>query len=230
MPCSASINESTHLSYLSHDFSKYILTALLAFSIKTLVASFSMMLSASSVNFIFLENGLIETTTVIFYSLCIILFVWFHKVKSFTKYWSIVVLLMALALRELDFDKKFTTEGILKSEFLFSADVPMIEKILGGLVLIILIVALIHLIKTQAKPYWHAVWSFKSYAWALGFGFGLMVLAKSVDGIGRKLDTFQLSLTDYSDQLIQRCEEIYELGIPLAFMLSIYLYQRSNSI
>ena len=66
--------------------------------------------------------------------------------------------------------------------------------------------------------------------WALGFGFGLMVLAKSVDGIGRKLDTFQLSLTDYSDQLIQRYEEIYELGIPLAFMLSIYLYQRSNSI
>ena len=50
-----------------------------------------------------------------------------------------MVLVTLFGCRELDFDKAFTTIGILKSRFFVSPDVPLGEKLAGFIVISILI-------------------------------------------------------------------------------------------
>ncbi len=127
-------------------------------------------------------------------------------------------------LRELDFDKKFTTMGILKSKFYFSDTVPIGEKIIGFaivLLLLFLAVALVRLfIQTVRKNKYKARW-----VTGIAFtAFAMLAAAKILDGLPRKLADFGFETTPFAAQLFVAAEEVLELGAPLMVLLGLYAH------
>ena len=128
------------------------------------------------------------------------------------------------ALRELDFDKKFTTMGVLKSKFYFSNVVPIGEKIIGMFVIAILLFLAVNLIrifvqtvqKNRYKITWEAVISLSA--------FGMLGLAKTLDGLPRKLGDFGIETSVFAAQIFIAAEEVLELGAPLMVLLGLYAY------
>ena len=51
----------------------------------------------------------------------------------------LVVLITFFGCRELDFDKRFTAVGVLKSRFYLSTDIPVFEKLIGLIVIALII-------------------------------------------------------------------------------------------
>jgi len=85
-------------------------------------------LDASGRDFWLSEGGVVESLSALGYFVCaalMLLMGGWHYVK---KYHYVFMLVMLFGMRELDFDKRFTTMGIFKSKFYASSDVPMIEK------------------------------------------------------------------------------------------------------
>ena len=85
------------------------------------------------------EGGVIETLSVFGYFLCVLLILLKGKWAYIKKYNYFLILIILFGLRELDFDKRFTTMGILKSKFYLSNSVPVTEKLIGLLVIAILL-------------------------------------------------------------------------------------------
>jgi len=176
--------------------------------------------------FILEENGPLENATVIAYVYCIayMLLQWPRTQLKINFYW--LALLVAFVLRELDFDKRFTSMGILKSRFYLSADVPLLEKAIGALVILSLLAILFWIVKrhilgrslsdilTAAKD------SYVLYPLAL------IVVSKSLDGIGRKLSDMGILISDSAVRLSAFTEEFLEFFIPVTIAYALWLDHR----
>lgn len=216
-------------NFLTHKtLYKYLGIYCLCILVMTLIAILGAYVPKETGNLIFNENGVIESVTVLFYALCLIMMARWYGVESLFNKWYIYILLLALPLRELDFDKKFTTLGILKSKFFFSDLTTMTEKIIAGFVLLTILAAVLFVIKNHTKSFFINVLKLKPAEWAMGFGFGMMIISKTIDGVERKLASFNISISEDSNILVNRCEEIYEIAIPLAFLYAIYLYSDAH--
>ena len=166
------------------------------------------------------EEGLFERVTAITFGIVAVLamIVFFKKRYNLWAYFS---MLMALAcMRELDLHKEWTTDSILKSNFYESAAVPLMEKIIGGAVILLLLFLAFQLIKRV--PYWiESLWQFKATAWAIGFGLGAVTVAKCMDSMARWFP-FLADFKDENSAFLGVMEEGLEMGGAL-FFLSICL-------
>lgn len=126
------------------------------------------------------ENAEIEMSTAILFGVVAFLgLIQFLKTKG--KMDFVFMALMALAgAREMDWHKEWTTDSILKSRFYLDPNVPEIEKLIGGVVILFLIYVAFQLIK-RVPLFIGNLWAFSSHAWAIGMGLGLLVVAKTLD-------------------------------------------------
>ena len=85
------------------------------------------------------ESGLIERASALGYFACALYMMAKGGSEFIRTRGYFVVLVTLFGCRELDFDKAFTTIGILKSRFFVSPDVPLGEKLAGFIVISILI-------------------------------------------------------------------------------------------
>jgi len=177
---------------------------------------------------IFSENGYIENITAFLYLLAIIILFAYGRATSLKSHWYMYIIIAALGLRELDFDKKFTEIGILRSKFLFSPEVSLPAKAIGLCILITLIIAIVTLAKKHLVAFYRGSIKLATPEWALGFGFVMIILSKQIDGFERKIAQFNLTASDQAYKVIHHCEELYELMIPIALILAIVLYSQKQ--
>ncbi len=85
------------------------------------------------------ESGLIERASAFGYFACAVYMVAKGGPEFVRSRGYFVMLVTLFGCRELDFDKAFTTIGILKSRFFVSSEVPLGEKLAGFIVISILI-------------------------------------------------------------------------------------------
>jgi hypothetical protein len=169
------------------------------------------------------ENGIIESLSVIGYIACIVLILVKGGLNFAKKYNYFVALLVLFALRELDFDKKFTTMGILKSKFYFSANVPIIEKVIGVCIILIILYIIIKIIKHHLIG---CISKIKQQSLGyIGFSLTFIILlaAKTIDGMERKLASVNIDITQNLVNQFLIVEEILELGIPIMIFTTIYI-------
>jgi hypothetical protein len=164
------------------------------------------------------EGGWIETASWISYFVAA--FFVALKVRQLPVRWSMLVLTIALGLRELDFDKRFTTMGIFKSRFYSSADVPMGEKMIGIVVTAALVISLFFLIKNNLKPFIARLKKFEGASLSFLFAGGLLVVAKSIDGLSRKLEPFGIEPSDTVNRVAGSVEESFELAGALLILVA----------
>ncbi|MBU2956492.1 hypothetical protein Q4511_12300 [Paracoccus sp. 1_MG-2023] len=124
--------------------------------------------------------------------------------------WHIAVLLWAATMRELDMDKAYTTEGILQLR-LYSGDAPILEKLIGGAIVGLLTWAGLRLLARNMPRFIRRLRRLRAQEWLLVLGLALIFLAKTIDGLGRKLAPLGIEISDRLGSFAGRAEEAMEL-------------------
>ena len=203
----------------------YIAVLYCILAISVIALSFVVVYADDSLNSALMGEGqFIEVASCVLWLVCAVLgIVTAVRWRSIT--WVYIGCVTFLfALRELDFDKKFTTMGLLKSKFYFSNAVPMGEKIIGIFVIVVLLFLAVNLIRifvqTVRKNHYKITWE---SCISLSV-FGMLGVAKTFDGLPRKLGDFGIETSIFAAQVFVAAEEVLELGAPLMVLLGLYAY------
>ena len=172
------------------------------------------------------EGGVIETVSALLYLVCAAqMLLWAQRVRA----WPYVVLMILFAMREADFDKRFTEVGVLKGKFLFSPLVPIHQKLIGGAVIALALYVAYTIVRRDG---WHFVRALRARsveAWGWAIAIGLVFVSKSLDGLGRKLADVGITINPVVDLHAGALEEILELGIGVFIFLACRLmFKRSG--
>ncbi len=170
------------------------------------------------------EGGVIETLTVFLYAGVLVVAL-FARMRGEVAAGLIALAALLMGLRELDAHKAFTTYGLFKTRLYVSPDVPLVEKLLAGLVVLALLVLLVLAIRSA----WHSKSIRRSAAaitlFAVG-GFGIFL--KEMDGLPRQLRKMGMLLQDDMMAISKAVEETGELGLPLLLALALWQLRSVN--
>ncbi|MBI6629468.1 hypothetical protein [Pontibaca salina] len=190
--------------------------------------------SAEDQKHLLAEGGFFENLTVLGYGVCLLL-IWscwpWQKVRE---RWYFSALIILFALRELDYDKSHFTLGLLKARQYTGDMVGFPEKIISIMLLVLLVALLISILVNETRAFISGLIAAKPSELAVLSSLVLIVVTKSVDGLGRKLADFNITISKSVEQTATVVEEIGELGIPIMFAVAIILsadfYFRKRSV
>jgi len=173
-------------------------------------------------NSIMKEGGVVESMSAIGYFICIALLLYRRREKPNIKgYWQVILVLLIFGLRELDFHNRFTTMSFTKFNFYRSLDVPIIEKIIGGGVVLLFFYSVFYLVKNYFSIFIRAIKEINPAAVGMLFAALFLFMSEALDGLGRRLSGVGIGIGNNIDLLTKNIEEMVELGIPLMFIIAI---------
>lgn len=167
------------------------------------------------------EHGGLELASALLYLWAAAVWMTRHGRGGLARDWQVPAVLLMMAAREFDLDKSLTTVGLLKSDLYLTAEAPVWERLLGVAVLSFVVVALVRLARRQGRGFLAGVRKGAPPQLAVFAGLAVAALAKTVDGLGRKLEGFGLALDPSTGARIGSAEEVIELFIPLLFLVAI---------
>ena len=119
--------------------------------------------------------------------------------------------------------------GILKSRFYLSAEVPLLEKVIGLFVVLLLLWAVIKIIKNHFASTLASLVELHERAVGVVIIFTLLAISKSIDGLARKLEPFGVETSQQISFLAGSVEEVMELGIPVMMITVFHSWLRSRT-
>lgn len=180
------------------------------------------------------EGGFFENLTVIGYGVCLFLIWSCWPWPTIRARWYFPALIILFGLRELDYDKSQFTLGLLKARQYTGHMVGLPEKIISIMLLVLLVALLISILVNETRAFISGLIAVRPSELAVLSSLVLILVTKSVDGLGRKLSDFNIDLSKSAEQTATIVEEIGELGIPLMFAVAIVLsadsYFRRHSL
>ncbi|MEN8188473.1 MAG: hypothetical protein ABFS19_01405 [Thermodesulfobacteriota bacterium] len=157
--------------------------------------------------FLIWENGPIETFTVVAYFSAVGALIISQRRQELNFDLCAALLILTMGLRELDFHDRFTTMGILKSRFYISPEVPLTEKLIALVIVVVIAAVALRFISRNGLSFLKGI--------RAGDKAALLVL----NGI---IFTILSKLIDSTPQLFARTvEEILEFSIPLFFLAAL---------
>lgn len=171
------------------------------------------------------ESGGIETLSALYLMLGAVLLGAAMVVRRSWGDWHQPFLLLAASLRELDWDKAFTDSGILSLRH-YSGNAPLAEKIAGAAVVLLLIAALLRLVWRDLPDWLRGLWRWKGAAWIVLLSLGLLVVAKGLDGLDRKLTPWGIELPRIALITTERAEESMEMLAAILLFQAVVLTVR----
>jgi hypothetical protein len=169
----------------------------------------------------FKENGVIESASVLGYFICAAFIVCKRKIVHLRHIFLLIIFLM---LRELDFHKRFTTMGIFKIRFFTSNNVPLMEKMIGILVILLLIYIAGSIFYRHSKNFTAGLKKRSTVSIGVLLAFAFMGLSKALDGLARKLDGVGIEVSKQISMHAGALEEILEFGIPIIILFTLSAY------
>ncbi|TKA96150.1 hypothetical protein FAZ78_12995 [Cereibacter changlensis] len=163
-----------------------------------------------SIDLYFKEGVGIEQVTVVLLVWAIGLLVWRLGLRRSLREWQLPLALLLMALRELDFDKRFTDQGVLKLRYYTSSE-PLSDKLPGILLLLVLALMLYRLARRNLMPWLRGLRQRDLCAWLVAAAGVAGVIAKSIDGLARKLAPFGIEVPAIVDHRAGRIEELLEM-------------------
>lgn len=215
-PCVAEANDVRKYHY-------WIFVVLLA----TLAVFVFALLAPAETNIWFIkEGGLIESMSAGAYLFCVVLMLKLGNSVYLKNNWYFLVVLVAFAMRELDFDKRFTEVGILKSKFILSPGDSVTTKITAYLILAFILIALFRIVHRHglcvAKRLKYGCLT--TVDWSLLIAIGFIIFSKTIDGIGRKLADFGIVISQQAGTVFAHLEESLEWAIPLLCIVAVIAF------
>ncbi|MEM7170793.1 MAG: hypothetical protein AAF530_11525 [Pseudomonadota bacterium] len=178
------------------------------------------------------EHGIAESLSAFGYFACVLVMGGYGGSAFLKRNWFLAVILIAFCARELDFDKAFTAEGVLKSRFLMSPDVSLQAKIVAYTILAFVLWCGLLALKNHGPRFWQALRhrSLDPGHWCILLPIILLGVAKTVDGLGRKMKSIGLEVTQETEIISHYAEESMELAAPILFIVAAVYYIRINRI
>ena len=173
------------------------------------------------------ESGVIENAQFLGYMACAVLSWVFAKKKLWQSGLSGGIIFLAFALRELDFQKRFTVMSITKTSFFMSPDVSLNAKLISGVLIISLLVIFCLFLKKNTR---HLLTGFQADAkWAFSACAGIILLfaAVTLDKGNGFLKDFGMGLMKFESLRIKFTEEIVELAIPVFFLMALFQWRKA---
>ena len=187
------------------------------------------LLPAETVNYLFKENGIIETASVVGHLVaCGWLFYTGlrgnHKPSLLTG-----LFILLLGLRELDFHSRFTTIGIFRTKFFISPDVPLIEKTVGTVIVALLAYAIITYCRQNYSLFIKSLRAGKAWAFNTSLAIAFMVLSKWLDSGPDSLEWIISLIHRDPVMCMWIFEEVMEMAIPALILLAIFQYRHTKN-
>ena len=177
------------------------------------------------------EDGPVEIASAVLYFVCCAYALIRGGNAFLKKYPYFVVIPLLFGMRELDFDKRFTTIGVLKSKFYVSPLEPWHTKLIVILLGLAVIVLIVMMIKKHLKALWESVRSGGDMGLGVVLVLVMLVVSKSLYGLERKCIAIGLSVPPLLAKYSSVAEEIIELGIPVIMLVlfSHYFSQQEQA-
>ena len=210
-------------------FNPYFLSYTILFSGLIALGSTIALLGPVEAQFLLGEAGPIERASALGYFLCAGYMLASGGGSFVKKYSYIIVLILLFGCRELDFDKRFTTMGILKSRFYLSPDVGVLEKVIGLFIIALLLWAIFKTVKHHAASTLSGLTQLTERAIGVVAIFGLLVVSKSIDGLARKLEPFGIETSAEVSFVTGAAEEVMELGIPILMIIVFHSWLQNRN-
>ena len=180
-------------------------------------------------NILLSESGLIERASAFGYFACAAFMLIRGGRDFFFARGYFVILVTLFGCRELDFDKAFTTIGILKSRFFVSPEVGLGEKVAGFIVVSLLIWSVYKILSQHFAGFLVDLRDKTPEAIGVAIVFFLLAVSKSIDGLPRKLQPLGLEVSVEVNALVGALEEVLELGIPIYIGLVVHAWFKRNA-
>lgn len=194
-----------------------------------LLAAFVVYLGPTEAKSLLGETGPIERASALGYFLCAG-YMLLAGGRDFAKRHAYIIVLVTLfGCRELDFDKRFTTMGILRSRFYMSSEVPLLEKLVGLIVIALLLWAVINIVKNHLTSTLANLSKLNERAVGVLMIFVLLAVSKSIDGLARKLKPLGVETSQQVSFLASSVEEVMELGVPILMIAVFHSWRRSRT-
>jgi hypothetical protein len=189
----------------------------------------SLSLGYESTVFMIKEGGPVESLTAVLYVVCFIIILVSGRWAFLRDKPYFALLPVIFCMRELDFDKRFTGIKFYKIKFFLSDDISLLGKIFAFSVLVTILLLVYSMIKNHWRTFVLEVRERTSFGIGVLVVFSLCVVAKSIDGLGRKLRSVGLEASPAVEQCAAVVEEYVELGIPLAMLIVFVSYFRRRN-
>lgn len=177
------------------------------------------------INPLFEEGGFVEGLSPMGYVFCIALIIAQGGFRfAFTRAFSLIVILLAMTLRELDFHTRFTVMSLEKLKFYISPEVPLGQKAIGLLILLLLATAVLHVLKQHGKSFLAGLRKGDPVSIATALAIGSILLSKSMDGLNNRLDDLGYAIGGNTTHVLEKIEETTELGISIFAIIAIIAY------
>ena len=119
------------------------------------------------------DDGLVQilTATVLIASCFLCLQRALRKIPPAFKWAELSYLLLIYAMREMDFHRLFTEEHVSRWK-LYAGPFPLHEKIIGGVVVLLTLIVMLHFIGSNLRHYWRSLkerqsWAVHVIVWAV---------------------------------------------------------------
>ena len=165
------------------------------------------------------EDGPVEIASAVLYFVCCAYVLLKGGFGFFQRFPYLVVIPMLFGMRELDFDKRFTTIGVLKSKFYVSPLVPLHTKLLVVALGLVVIALILLMLKRHFADFWDGVRNRTAFGWGMLLVLAMLVVSKSLDGLERKCTSLGVAVSPLIAKYSSVAEEIIELGIPVMMLL-----------
>lgn len=175
------------------------------------------------------EGGWVESATALAYFFCAAFMAYKGKLAYLKKYPHIFLLIIFLMFRELDFDSRFTTTGIFKIRFFTGSHVPITEKIIGVIVILLLLYIVFAILYRHTKDFLSGLKKRSIVDFGVLISCILLALSQSLDGLDRKLKSFGIIVSKAVSMHAGAVEEILELGVPICIIITLSAYFRTTS-
>lgn len=168
------------------------------------------------------EGGLLETTSAALYFVAAAVLL-----PKLRRIWPFFVIVLAFALRELDFDKLLFTEGLFKSRQYVGDTVGGVERVVSSVILLGLLVAGVTAARRGMRGLRRRIAQADGVALSVLLGLFLLATSKVADGLGRKLADFGITLSAWGDLQALAYEELAETVASLAILLAAYGFMKA---
>ena len=170
------------------------------------------------------EWGPVENAQVIFYATGALVSWIYARQKIWDGGYHGSLILLIFAMRELDFQKKFTGISITRTKYYYNFDAPLSAKLLCALIVIGIIVLFILFIKKHFKVFLQNVRTRKNWALSVFAGLVSMIIAIFTDSSLRVLESLGIESTNNVNLLKIALEELFELATPFFFLNALLVY------
>ena len=166
------------------------------------------------------EGGGLETASAVLYFVAAAVFIYVVPREDLRKLFTVPLVLVLFALRELDFDKAFTPSGILSAK-LYSGDAALSTKLISGCVAVFIVWAILRTAWLGIPAIWRGMKEGAQWPWYAVAAGVTVVGTKSIDGLGRKMLDFGIVISDNVDATAALVEEVGEAFIPVFAIMAI---------